>query len=158
MQNPTSSNQTCNLVLYFVLAYAISWSIGIPLALKHQGVIAGYPMSGILIGVFGLLARDLYPADEPELSPATHIRRALGGPIVNALLSVLFFLLLPLWPGDWYWRCGEKRGPVCRKELYPMRPQTSRSRPTGWYSTSTRRRLPASITRDKLAATGKPPI
>ncbi len=60
-------------------------------------------MSGILFGVFGLLARDHYPADEPELPPAIHIRRALGGPIASALLSVIFFLLLPVWPGNWYW-------------------------------------------------------
>jgi hypothetical protein len=64
---------------------------------------AGYPMSGILFGVFGILARDHYPADEPELLPAIHIRRALGGPIVSGLLSVIFFLLLPLWAGNWYW-------------------------------------------------------
>jgi hypothetical protein len=63
----------------------------------------GYPMSGLLFGMFGILARDLYPADEPELAPAVHIRRALGGPIVSGLLSVILFLLLPLWPGNWYW-------------------------------------------------------
>ena len=64
---------------------------------------AGYPMSGLEIGMFGILARDLYPADELELLPAIHIRRALGGPIVSGLLSVIFFLLLPLWSGNWYW-------------------------------------------------------
>lgn len=35
----TSSNNTKNLIAYFVLAYAISWSIGIPLALGKQGII-----------------------------------------------------------------------------------------------------------------------
>jgi hypothetical protein len=64
---------------------------------------AGYPMSGLEIGMFGILARDLYLADEPELLPAIHIRRALGGPIVSGALSVIFFLLLPLWSGNWYW-------------------------------------------------------
>jgi len=64
---------------------------------------AGYPMSGLELGMFGILARDLYPANEPELLPAIHIRRALGGPTVSGLLSVIFFLQLPLWPGNWYW-------------------------------------------------------
>ncbi len=63
----------------------------------------GYPMSGLLIGIFGLLARDIYPADEPELPAAVHIQRALGGPLASALLSGIFYLLLPLWPGNWHW-------------------------------------------------------
>lgn len=40
MQNPPTHNTNRSLMLYFVLAYAISWSIGIPLALKHQGILA----------------------------------------------------------------------------------------------------------------------
>jgi len=64
---------------------------------------AGYPMSGLELGMFGILARDIYPADEPELLPAIHIRRALGGPIVSGFLSVIFSLLLLLWSGNWYW-------------------------------------------------------
>lgn len=32
--------ETKNLILYFVLAYAFSWAIGIPLALEHQGMAA----------------------------------------------------------------------------------------------------------------------
>lgn len=40
MKNYILQNNTRNLILYFVLVYAISWSIGIPLALKHQGVLA----------------------------------------------------------------------------------------------------------------------
>ena len=35
----TSSQRFKNLLLYFVFAYAISWTIGIPLALAKQGVI-----------------------------------------------------------------------------------------------------------------------
>lgn len=35
----TSTQRYRNLLLYFVLAYAISWTIGIPLALAKQGVI-----------------------------------------------------------------------------------------------------------------------
>lgn len=34
------NKETKNLILYFVLAYAFSWVIGIPLALEHQGLMA----------------------------------------------------------------------------------------------------------------------
>lgn len=83
----------------------LHWISGLVHHLGHvyAAYSTGHPMSGLQIGVFGLLARDLYPADEPELSGATHIRRALGGPLASALLTLLFFLLLPLWPGSWYW-------------------------------------------------------
>lgn len=92
-------------ILIGLVAALLHWT---SILLHHLGHFAaagraGYPMSGILFGVFGLLARDLYPADEPELSPAIHIQRALGGPIVSGLLSVLFLLLLPFWSGNWYW-------------------------------------------------------
>lgn len=36
----TSPGVTKNLLLYFVLAYALSWAIEIPLALAHRGIIA----------------------------------------------------------------------------------------------------------------------
>jgi CAAX protease family protein len=40
MENKTVTSQNSrNLLLYFILAYAISWAIGIPLALAKQGVI-----------------------------------------------------------------------------------------------------------------------
>lgn len=38
MKTATTKKETKNLVLYFVMAYAISWAIGIPLALEHQGL------------------------------------------------------------------------------------------------------------------------
>lgn len=40
MKTGTAKKETKNLVLYFVLAYGISWAIGIPLALEHQGLMA----------------------------------------------------------------------------------------------------------------------
>jgi uncharacterized protein len=40
MKTGTAKKESKNLVLYFVLAYAISWAIGIPLALEHQGWMA----------------------------------------------------------------------------------------------------------------------
>ena len=47
----------------------------------------GYPMAGIQMwGVFGA---SIYPSDEPVLPPATHIRRALGGPLASLLLTLI---------------------------------------------------------------------
>jgi Zn-dependent protease len=57
----------------------------------------GHPMLGIRF--FNLFSGSQYPADEPPLPPATHVRRALGGFWVNLLIGLL---LLPvasrLWP------------------------------------------------------------
>jgi hypothetical protein len=92
-------------ILLGLIATLLHWTSGLLHHLGHflASRTTGYPMTGLQLGMIGILARDLYPADESELPPATHIRRALGGPIVSALLSVIFFLLLPLWPGNWYW-------------------------------------------------------
>ncbi|MBP7688568.1 MAG: CPBP family intramembrane metalloprotease [Thermoflexales bacterium] len=38
--NVSSAKETKQLIAYFVLAYAISWAIGVPLALAKQGLIA----------------------------------------------------------------------------------------------------------------------
>ncbi|MHB8507059.1 MAG: hypothetical protein ACYDGR_00210 [Candidatus Dormibacteria bacterium] len=40
----------------------------------------GYPMTGVRMGDHLLFGTSLYPDDEPELPPDTHIKRALGGP------------------------------------------------------------------------------
>ena len=37
--NAATSSDTRHLIAYFVLAYAISWSIGVPLALTSQGLV-----------------------------------------------------------------------------------------------------------------------
>jgi hypothetical protein len=63
----------------------------------------GYPMTGIQLGFLGIFARTVYPKDEPELPASIHIRRALGGPIINLILSILLFVILPIWYGNWYW-------------------------------------------------------
>jgi hypothetical protein len=47
----------------------------------------GYPMTGIR--TWWVLSSCLYPADEPELAPQLHIRRALGGPAASAIMSII---------------------------------------------------------------------
>lgn len=47
----------------------------------------GYPMRGIHF--FSVLAGSVYPADEPNLAPRLHMRRALGGFGVNVVLGLL---------------------------------------------------------------------
>jgi hypothetical protein len=49
----------------------------------------GHPMTGSRLGFLLVLGTSLYPPDEPELLPSVHIRRALGGPVASALLSVV---------------------------------------------------------------------
>jgi hypothetical protein len=48
-----------------------------------------------MIGVrfLGPLATSVYPHDEPELAPAVHVRRALGGPAGSAVLTVVAGIL-----------------------------------------------------------------
>jgi hypothetical protein len=63
---------------------------------------AGYPMVGVRL--WGLLSSSIYPPDEPEIPTEIHIRRALGGPILSFILSVIFgLLLLLLPPGTYQW-------------------------------------------------------
>jgi hypothetical protein len=48
---------------------------------------AGYPMSGLRL--WFLLSSGLYPLNEPELPARTHVRRALGGPIMSLIATVI---------------------------------------------------------------------
>ncbi len=64
----------------------------------------GYPMDGILFE--WVLARSLYPRDEPALSSKIHIRRALGGPVGNFALGLFVGVITwALYPfgGLMYW-------------------------------------------------------
>ncbi len=47
----------------------------------------GYPMIGVCF--WFLLGMSMYPKDEPELPASVHIRRALGGPLVSAVLTLI---------------------------------------------------------------------
>jgi Zn-dependent protease len=52
----------------------------------------GYPMIGIRY--WGVLSSSLYPADEPTLPAAIHIRRALGGPTASAAVTLVAAAIL----------------------------------------------------------------
>jgi hypothetical protein len=54
----------------------------------------GHPMSGMYF--WGLLAASLYPKDERELPGSVHIRRALGGPIMSSLVTLISGAVLAL--------------------------------------------------------------
>jgi hypothetical protein len=57
----------------------------------------GHPMTGVRFGFLGILSTGIFPADEGELPPAVHIRRALGGPLGSLIMSIvaaIIFLLI----------------------------------------------------------------
>jgi hypothetical protein len=62
--------------------------------LGHAGAArrTGYPMRGVRF--VHVLALSLYPRDEPELSGKIHIRRALGGPIISFVVTIIALLIL----------------------------------------------------------------
>jgi hypothetical protein len=51
----------------------------------------GHPMIGIRY--WGVLSTSIYPADEPMLPAAIHVRRALGGPIGSIGLGIMVGLI-----------------------------------------------------------------
>lgn len=84
--------------LHFVIA--LLHSLGHAIAARSTG----YPMTGI--HMWSLLDRTLYPRDEPPLPADTHIRRALGGPVMSItvafVLSILAVLIAPIGGLTWY--------------------------------------------------------
>jgi Zn-dependent protease len=92
-------------IFFGLIAALLHWTSELIHSLGHAYAAkrTGYPMIGITFGALALFALTRYPKDEPDLPPALHIRRALGGPIINGLLSIILYLLLPLWRGDWLW-------------------------------------------------------
>lgn len=74
--------------------------------LGHAGAAraTGYPMTGIRL--WWMLGTSMYPADEPPLDAAVHIRRALGGPSASALLTLVALVLwqvLQVTTPEWSW-------------------------------------------------------
>jgi hypothetical protein len=73
-----------------LVAVGLHWASDLAHQLGHAWTArpTGHPMIGIRFGTWGILGTALYPADEPPLPGAVHIRRAAGGPIVSFLLSL----------------------------------------------------------------------
>jgi hypothetical protein len=95
------------IIASVVLGFPLAIAVGMALAavvlhvfsdIWHQAGHAlaarttGYPMIGIRL--WWVLAASVYPSDEPDLPPGIHIRRALGGPIASAILSLIAGLVL----------------------------------------------------------------
>lgn len=80
------------------VATLLHWTFELIHSLGHAYAAkrTGHPMTGITFGAMAVFALTHYPKDEPEKSPSIHIRRALGGPIINGLFSIIFYFLLPL--------------------------------------------------------------
>ncbi len=65
------------------------------------GLYTGYPLYATHF--YLVLARDLYPASEPKLSPNIHIRRAMGGPAISVIAALLCLFFAQLIPSGILW-------------------------------------------------------
>ena len=72
-----------------VAATALMWLSELVHQLGHAIAArrAGHPMIAITLGRYLVLGTSVYPANEGELPPAIHIRRALGGPVASLIVS-----------------------------------------------------------------------
>jgi hypothetical protein len=77
-----------------VAATALQWLSDTLHQLGHARAArqTGHPMIGIRY--WGVLSSSLYPADEPTLPAAIHIRRALGGPTASAAVTLVAAAIL----------------------------------------------------------------
>lgn len=75
-------------------ATAIHWFSGIWHDLGHiiAARMTGHPMIGLRL--WTIFAINVYPPDEVELPARVHVKRALGGPIASAILTVIFGALM----------------------------------------------------------------
>jgi hypothetical protein len=76
-----------------LLASAIHW---LSIYLHHFGhylasLRVNHPMIGIQL--YYVLGRSLYPPNERPLSAMTHIRRAIGGPLLSLGVAIVFLVL-----------------------------------------------------------------
>lgn len=86
------------LAVLLHVASETAHQIGHALAAKRTG----WPMIGVRY--WGVLGTSVYPAGEPELSGAIHIRRARGGPIASLSLGIVAAVLT--------WLLSPSTGPV----------------------------------------------
>jgi hypothetical protein len=79
-----------------LLALGLHWISELIHQFGHAWVArqTGHPMVGVQF--WALLSRSLYPPDEPTLPASVHIRRALGGPVVSLLLTLVAALIIVL--------------------------------------------------------------
>ena len=77
-------------VFFALVAGALHWTFAMAHHLGHAWAArrVGYPMTGIRL--WALWGMDLYPADEPPLPAAIHIRRAVAGPLTSLALMIVF--------------------------------------------------------------------
>lgn len=73
-----------------LLHYVFSFTHHIGHAIAARST--GYPMAGV--HYFGLLGTGWYPSDEGDLPARVHLRRAVGGPILSSIMSLVLLLLL----------------------------------------------------------------
>ena len=102
------------LVAYFVLAYALSWSVHVPLALSAQGLLPGtLPASLHVLGAYGPILAALVVTGVTRgasglrdlLRRMRRWRVGIGWLLVAAFSPAVFFLvsavLIRLWNGVW---------------------------------------------------------
>ena len=72
-----------------LLATIAHWALEIIHQLGHAWAAnrTGYPMIGLQF--WWALSTSLYPEDEPELPDRVHVQRALGGPLLSFVVSIL---------------------------------------------------------------------
>ncbi len=70
--------------------YDVLHNVGHGIAARRSG----YPMRGILF--FTILAGSVYPRDEPQLPGKIHIQRALGGPSMSLIITIIMGVLAVL--------------------------------------------------------------
>ncbi len=76
---------TFGVLLHWLAAF--SHQFGHILAARQTG----YPMKAI--SMWWVLSGSIYPKDEPELPPDTHLYRAVGGPVFSLGMSFISLLL-----------------------------------------------------------------
>ena len=82
-----------------LLATVAHWALAIIHQLGHawSAKRTGYPMIGMRF--WWVLSTSLYPGNEPKLPDRIHVQRALGGPLLSFVVSILAaFWTWWIWP------------------------------------------------------------
>ncbi len=88
-------------MLLGLLATTAHWAMDVMHQLGHAWAASrtGHPMQGVRF--WWLLSTSIYPNDEPELPKRIHMRRALGGPVLSLVVSILAAIWTGLvWPPE----------------------------------------------------------